>query len=90
MSYSEGDIVEVRCTDIRQDSEWQDLKDIRKKFPPPVKAIGYFLSEDVKCIRLISMYLKDEGDEEGGFMLFPRAVVDSVELIQESEFDDFK
>ena len=35
------------------------------------------------------MYLKDEEDEDAGFILFPKDIVKSVERIQESELDDF-
>lgn len=87
--YTEGDIVEVRCVDITQCSSWRTVISIRTTKPPPIKAVGYFLKEDDDCIILLSVYLKDDEDEDAGFILFPRCIVKSVERIQESELDDF-
>lgn len=88
-NYAEGDIVEVRCIDITQCSSWRTVKSIRASKPPPIKAVGYFLKEDDEYIVILSMYLKDDEDEDAGFMLFPKGIVKSVERIQESELDDF-
>ena len=88
-NYTEGDIVEVRCKDISQCSSWRSLKIIRKVKPPPIKAVGYFLREDAESITILTMYLKDEEDEDAGYVVFPKSIVDSVERIQESELDDF-
>ena len=88
-NYTEGDIVEVRCVDIVQNSSWRSLDTIRRQQPPRIKAVGYFLKETDEYIILLAMYLRDDGDEDAGYMLFPKGIVKSIERIQESELNDF-
>jgi len=88
-NYTEGDIIEVRCVDVSECSSWRSVKSIRKVKPPPIKAVGYFLREDDMSITILTMYLKDDEDEDAGYIIFPKSIVKSVERIQESELNDF-
>lgn len=87
--YTEGDIVEIRCVDIEQDSSWSTIESVRKVKPPPVKAVGYFLKEDNSSVTILSMYVRSSGNEEASYIVFPKELVKSIERIQESELDDF-
>jgi len=87
-NYTEGDIVEVRCVDISQCSSWRSVKSIRRVKLSPIKAVGYLLREDAESITILTMYLKDDEDEDAGYIIFPKSIVKSVERIQESELDD--
>jgi len=88
--YSEGDIVEVRFSDVRQSSEWIRIELIPMMTPTPAKTIGYFLGEDEKCIRIVTMVCKDEEGAEASPVVIPKGLIDSINLIQESEIDDFE
>jgi len=89
-SYTEGDIVEVRFSDVRQSSEWVRIELIPVISPTPAKTVGWFLGEDDKCIRILTMICRDEEGTEASPAVIPKGLIDSINLIQESEIDDFE
>jgi hypothetical protein len=83
----EGDLIEVRFTDITTEDTWTSIETARNDKPSRGKLTGYYLNEDETTLRILSMVLEDS---DCGYILIPRGMITHVRLIEEGELNDFE
>lgn len=83
-----GSLVVVYWYDIEDEPAWQLLADIEREKPPLCKSVGWYLSEDAACVRILfSISGTEDTKVEAGRTLIPKAVIRNIELIREDELD---
>lgn len=83
MNITMGDLVVVRWRDAVAESAWTDINVIRKESTPLVKSVGWFISQDKDCVRILSSISGDEA----GYELIPTVLVSDIEKVREDELD---
>jgi hypothetical protein len=83
-----GDLVAVYWWDIEEDSTWKPVALIELAQPPLCKNVGWYLSEDEKCVRILhSISGTEDGKIEAGSTVIPKTVIRNIEIIREDELD---
>lgn len=85
---SRGDLVVVYWLDITEDSTWQPIAEIEKEQSPLCKSVGWFLSENDLCVKILNCISgTDDTKIEASSSVIPKAVIRNIELIREDELD---
>ena len=83
-----GDLIVVYWFDIEDDSTWQSLSKIEQAEPPLCKNVGWYLSQDAKCVRILNSINGTEDTKiEAGSTIIPKATIRNIETIREDELD---
>ena len=81
-----GDLVVVFWSDIEEDSTWQPVPLIELQQPPLCKNVGWYLSEDENCVRILhSINGTEDSKMEAGSTVIPKAVIKNIERVREDE-----
>lgn len=78
-----GTLVIVYWWDTIGEENWTEIKDIEKEKVPLVKTVGWFLSEDENCIRLLTSIC----DEDASYSIIPKGTVKDIESVQDDEIE---
>jgi len=83
MNMTKGDLIVVYWTDTEDDSGWTSIRDIAAIKPPVAKHVGWFLSEDDDCVRILPGVIGNEA----GYSIIPKCSIKNIEKIREDELD---
>jgi len=78
-----GDLVIVKWRDTEDDCRWEPIALIEHLHPPLVKTVGWLLSQDDSCVRLLYSIAGDDA----GRSIIPKACVESIEKVRDDELD---
>ena len=88
MMSNRGDLVVVYWYDITEDPTWQPIAEIEKEQSPLCKSVGWFLSENEKCVKILNCISgTDDTKIEASSSVIPKAAIRDIELIREDELD---
>ena len=83
-----GDLIVVYWFDIEEDSTWQPLDKIEQTTPPLCKNVGWYLSQDAKCMRILNAVNGTEDTKiEAGSTIIPKATIRNIEIVRPDELD---
>lgn len=83
-----GSLVVVYWLDISEDSSWQPIVMIEKEQSPLCKSVGWFLSENDLCVKILNCISgTDDTKIEASSSVIPKAVIRNIELVREDELD---
>lgn len=83
-----GDLIVIYWWDISEDPTWQPIAVIEKEQSPLCKSVGWFLSENDLCIKILNCVSgTDDTKIEASSSVIPKAVIRNIELIREDELD---
>ena len=78
-----GDLVVVKWQDTEDSVEWESIQLIETLKPPIAKHVGWFLSQDEDCIRILPAICGDEASRS----VIPKKSIISIEKIRDDELD---
>jgi len=85
--YTKGDLVVIYWLDTEDSSSWEDIRLIDLHTPPLAKNVGWFLSEDDKCVRILPSIAGSEDELEAGRSIIPKCAIVCVEKVREDELE---
>jgi len=81
-----GDLIVVHWYDIQDDSSWRSITAIENSGSPLCKSVGWFLSEDAMCLRIL--YSMTGVDSiEAGSVIIPKHCIRDIEVIRDDELE---
>lgn len=77
-------LIEVTCSDISEDSSWQDEDKVRKKKLKTVCTVGYYLCHTKDCFTISSMIDLEEKqeDKERSSTLIPIGMIKKIRKLK--------
>lgn len=91
LDISIGDLVIVNWLDTIDDCRWTNIKTIKDTTPPMVKSVGWLLSMDDNCVKILPAIVGYVGDIEdcldAGYSIIPKNVVVSMEKVLDDEIE---
>lgn len=86
---TKGDLVVIWWYDAVEESAWQAIYKIEKEQPPISKTVGWYLSEDKICIRILFSISSESLDKnmEASYSVIPKGMIIKIEKIKEDEID---
>lgn len=83
-----GDLIVIYWYDTVQDASWEPVPVIEKEKPVLVKSVGWLLSKNEDCIRILtSVSGTSDSKMEAGSIIIPQKTVLRIEEIREDELD---
>jgi len=81
---TKGDLVICYWYDTIDNPAWTKISLIEIDTPPLAKSVGWFLSEDEDCVRILTSVARDD---EASSIIFPKGMIKKIEKVQEDELD---
>ncbi len=79
----QGTLVVVYWRDAVQVEAWTPIQFIETVKPPLAKSVGWLLSQDNECVRLLTSVV----DEEAGYQIIPNGIVERIEVVRDDEIE---
>ncbi len=78
-----GTLVVIYWWDALDESSWTPIALIEIQKPPLVKSVGWFLSEDDDCVRLLDSVVGNEA----GYSIIPKGTIKQIETVRDDELE---